>query len=249
MLPNGDDLARPIPSTETGGTSTNRPGTAPVEGGVGYRRGRSSLDVMLKRTLDVVLALILLFLVLPLMLAIAIAIRMDSRGPALFRQVRMGHRRGRFEMLKFRTMHVDCSDAIHRAYVSRMMAERGDGAPSGGLCKLTEDPRVTRIGRLLRRTSLDELPQLLNVLRGDMSLVGPRPMLPWEVELLEARHMTRFSVKPGMTGLWQVSGRSALSMRQALELDVEYVRRRTLALDLAVLAKTGVVLLRPGQAA
>jgi lipopolysaccharide/colanic/teichoic acid biosynthesis glycosyltransferase len=219
------------------------------EGDVGRRPGKAWLDAVLKRTLDLALALVLLFMVLPLLLIIAVAIRIDSRGPALFRQVRVGHRRGVFVMLKFRTMHVDCSDAMHRAYISQMMANTGEGTPVNGLCKLTDDPRITRLGRLLRRTSLDELPQLINVLRGDMSLVGPRPMLAWEVKLLEDRHMARFAVKPGLTGLWQVSGRSALSMRQALELDVEYVKRRTMALDLAVLAKTGVVLLRPGQAA
>jgi lipopolysaccharide/colanic/teichoic acid biosynthesis glycosyltransferase len=214
-----------------------------------HRSGRALLDAILKRMLDLALASVLLILVLPLMLTIGLAVRIDSRGPALFRQVRVGHRRGTFVMLKFRTMRTDCSDSIHRAYVSQMMANTGDETPVAGLCKLTEDPRVTRLGRLLRRTSLDELPQLVNVLRGDMSLVGPRPMLAWEVKLLEDRHMARFAVKPGLTGLWQVSGRSALSMRQALELDVEYARRRTMALDLAVLAKTGVVLLRPGQAA
>jgi lipopolysaccharide/colanic/teichoic acid biosynthesis glycosyltransferase len=114
------------------------------------------------------------------------------------------------------------------------------------LFKLVADPRITRLGRWLRKTSLDELPQLINVLRGDMSLVGPRPMLPWEAELLGDAYRPRFTVKPGLTGLWQVSGRSRLSMGTALELDVEYVRRRSIVLDLSILARTLPALFRGG---
>jgi lipopolysaccharide/colanic/teichoic acid biosynthesis glycosyltransferase len=142
-------------------------------------------------------------------------------------------------MLKFRTMHQGLDDAIHRKYVTAMLV--GSAAPADaerGIYKLTSDPRVTSIGRFLRKTSLDELPQLVNVLRGEMSLVGPRPVLPWEAELFEARHQVRFAVKPGLTGLWQVAGRSTLTMQQALDLDVEYVLRHTNLLDLAILLRT-----------
>jgi lipopolysaccharide/colanic/teichoic acid biosynthesis glycosyltransferase len=149
-------------------------------------------------------------------------------------------------MYKFRTMQADCSDALHRQFVTRLL---GEEEPGGSSCpevyKLTRDPRVTRVGAVLRRTSLDELPQLFNVLRGEMSLVGPRPMLPWEREMIDARHQDRFAVPAGMTGLWQVSGRSRLTFKQALDLDVEYARRCSLALDLLIVAKTVLILLLP----
>jgi lipopolysaccharide/colanic/teichoic acid biosynthesis glycosyltransferase len=172
-------------------------------------------------------------------------IRLTSPGPPLFRQVRVGHQLSTFVMLKFRTMHHDIDDGIHRAYVTVMLAGRPAPADSDhGIYKLTGDPRVTSIGRLLRKTSLDELPQLINVLRGEMSLVGPRPVLPYEAELFEPRHRTRFSVKPGITGLWQVSGRAVLTMQQALELDVEYASRRNLTLDFATILRTIPAVLR-----
>jgi lipopolysaccharide/colanic/teichoic acid biosynthesis glycosyltransferase len=140
-------------------------------------------------------------------------------------------------------MLAGCSDAIHREYVSQLLL---DEVPSAGeVFKLTADPRVTRIGAFLRRTSLDELPQLINVVRGDMSLVGPRPMLPWEHDLIPAVHRARFAVPAGMTGLWQVSGRSRLTPRQALDLDVEYARRQSFALDILIVMKTAWILLAP----
>jgi lipopolysaccharide/colanic/teichoic acid biosynthesis glycosyltransferase len=150
-------------------------------------------------------------------------------------------------MLKLRSMYVGNDDRMHRAYVAGMLsAEEEATAPNGMLFKLVTDPRITPLGRWLRKTSLDELPQLINVLRGDMSLVGPRPMLPWEAELLAEPYQPRFTVKPGITGLWQVSGRSRLSMRAALELDVEYVQRRNTVLDLSILARTLPALFRGG---
>jgi lipopolysaccharide/colanic/teichoic acid biosynthesis glycosyltransferase len=206
-------------------------------------------DRTAKRVVDILLAGVLLVLLSPVMLAITIVIRVTSPGPPLFRQVRVGHRMSTFVMLKFRTMHHDIDDGIHRAYVTAMLAGRPVAAdPDRGIYKLTGDPRVTRIGRFLRKTSLDELPQLINVLRGEMSLVGPRPVLPYEAELFEARHRTRFSVKPGITGLWQVSGRSVLTMQQALDLDVEYASRRNLALDFATLLRTMPAVLRSRDA-
>jgi lipopolysaccharide/colanic/teichoic acid biosynthesis glycosyltransferase len=215
------------------------------------RRGPGErLDEALKRVLDLVLASLLLIVLAPVMAVIAIAIRCTSPGPALFHQLRIGYRLSPFVMLKFRTMQVDNDDSIHRAYATAFFS--GDVTPAEaerGVYKLTRDPRVTSVGAFLRRSSLDELPQLFNVLRGDMSLVGPRPALPYEVELFEPRFQARFLAKPGITGLWQVSGRSTLPMRQALELDVDYVQRRTIGLDILTLLRTVPAVLRGHEAA
>ena len=198
-----------------------------------------------KRVLDVALSALALLVLSPVMAAISVAVRLTSRGPVLFRQERLGLGARPFTCLKFRTMHADAADASHREYVTRLLT---DPAPpkvgATGLFKIEHDPRLTPIGGWLRRTSLDELPQLVNVLRGEMSLVGPRPALAWEAELYGLEEHRRFEVLPGMTGLWQVSGRSRLSMREALALDLEYVRRRSLALDLWILARTVPTVLR-----
>jgi len=193
-----------------------------------------------KRMLDVVLAWFAIVLLAPTLLIIAALVAISSRGPALFHQVRVGRHGREFRMWKFRTMDVNADDEIHRRYVTAVLAGgQPDIAPCGArLQKMEHDPRVTTFGAFLRRWSLDELPQLFNVLGGSMSLVGPRPVLPWEADLLEARHHRRFEVKPGITGLWQVSGRSAVSMLEALDLDVQYVATRSFALDLAILVKT-----------
>jgi lipopolysaccharide/colanic/teichoic acid biosynthesis glycosyltransferase len=149
-------------------------------------------------------------------------------------------------MLKFRSMTDGCDDAVHREYNLRELAGEDPREGRTGVYKPAADPRITRIGRLLRVTSLDELPQLINVLKGEMALVGPRPALDWEVALYQPHHRERLLVKPGITGLWQVSGRNLLSMREALDLDVEYVRRRSVRLDLTILARTVPAVLRPG---
>jgi lipopolysaccharide/colanic/teichoic acid biosynthesis glycosyltransferase len=192
-----------------------------------------------KRAIDVVVSGLALLVLSPLLLTIGLGVRVSSRGPALFRQTRVGKGRQPFRLYKFRTMYRDNDDSEHRAFVTGMLegtiVANGDGS---SLYKLSNDPRITRIGAWLRRTSLDELPQLWNVLRGDMSLVGPRPVLPWESEMFEAHHQIRFEVRPGITGLWQVSGRNLLTMNQGLDLDAEYVRRRSLRLDLSVLVRT-----------
>jgi lipopolysaccharide/colanic/teichoic acid biosynthesis glycosyltransferase len=200
-----------------------------------------------KRMIDLVVSLGLIILVAPLLLLLWLLVRLTSRGPALFRQERLGRERKPFTVLKFRTMHIGNDDRIHRDYVTRLLcADAAAPAGDSGLFKLNADPRVTRVGAWLRRSSLDELPQLINVLRGEMSLVGPRPVLPWEAQLFPEAYQRRFAVKPGITGLWQVSGRSRLSMQTALELDVEYVLRRSLALDLSILLRTGPALFRGG---
>jgi lipopolysaccharide/colanic/teichoic acid biosynthesis glycosyltransferase len=196
-----------------------------------------------KRVLDLSIAVVALLLLAPLLAVLWLAVRLGSPGPGIFRQERLGRDQRPFTMYKFRSMTAGNSDAIHRAYVSRMLTE-AQPAAGEGLFKLEHDPRVTRLGGWLRRTSLDELPQLFNVVRGDMSLVGPRPVLAWEAELFSDEARIRFRARPGLTGLWQVSGRSRLSMPQALALDVEYVRRQSLWLDLTILGRTLPAMLR-----
>jgi lipopolysaccharide/colanic/teichoic acid biosynthesis glycosyltransferase len=200
-----------------------------------------------KRALDIALAAVLIVVMTPLLLLLWCLVRSTSAGPAFFRQERLGRDMRPFTMLKLRSMYVANDDRMHRAYVTGILsAEHEAPARDGALFKLADDPRVTPLGGWLRRTSLDELPQLINVLRGNMSLVGPRPMLSWEAKLLAEPYRPRFTVKPGMTGLWQVSGRSRLSMRTALELDVEYVRHRSVILDLIILARTVPALFQGG---
>jgi lipopolysaccharide/colanic/teichoic acid biosynthesis glycosyltransferase len=208
-------------------------------------RVRGALPVWLaKRLLDLSVAVPCLILLAPLLLAVAMLVRLTTPGPALFRQTRLGKDRHPFVLYKFRTMYTGSSDDVHRDYVRKLLTQ--DQPPDGGrngVFKLDGDQRITPIGRLIRRTSMDELPQLLNVIRGDMSLVGPRPALAWEAEMFDASYFARFAVPPGLTGLWQVSGRNSLTMRQGLELDLEYVRRHSLALDLKILLKTIPVVL------
>ena len=200
-----------------------------------------------KRTLDIALSLALIIAVALLLLLLCLLVRSTSAGPALFRQERVGRNKQPFTMLKLRTMYIDNDDRIHRDYVTHMLsADQTTSAGESGLFKLDADPRITPLGAWLRRTSLDELPQLFNVLHGEMSLVGPRPVLSWEAQLLEEAYRQRFAVKPGITGLWQVNGRSRLSMQKALELDVEYVVRRSFALDLAILLRTLPAVFRGG---
>jgi len=193
------------------------------------RPGSRAEDVLL-RGLDVVLSAALLLVSLPLSALIALAIRLDDGGPVLFRQTRVGRGGSEFSLLKFRSM---APDAEARRLTLGVMNER-----TGPVFKIRRDPRITRVGRLLRRWSLDELPQLFNVLRGDMSLVGPRPALPSEVARYSDLQRERLSVPPGLTGLWQVSGRASLSFERSVELDLFYVHHRSLALNLRLLART-----------
>jgi lipopolysaccharide/colanic/teichoic acid biosynthesis glycosyltransferase len=192
-----------------------------------------------KRAADLVLSLAAIIMLTPLLLVLWLLVRSTSSGPALFRQERLGRDKRPFTLLKLRTMYTDNDDRIHRDYVTGLLSADGAArAGATGLFKLEADPRVTWLGGWLRRSSLDELPQLINVLKGEMSLVGPRPVLPWEADMFGQPYQRRFAVKPGMTGLWQVSGRNRLSMREALELDVEYVARRSFMFDLVILFRT-----------
>ena len=204
---------------------------------LGTGRTRERAGLALKRTTDSLLASVLLVVLAPALLLVALAVRLDSPGPALFRQRRLGRRRREFRMLKFRSMTADASPDLHRYYIEHL-AEAKPGPSDGALLKLTADPRVTRLGAFLRRTSIDELPQLLNVLAGQMSLVGPRPAVAYELEHYRSHHFERFAVRPGLTGLWQVSGRAQLGLEAMLDLDTEYVRRRSFLLDLSLLLRT-----------
>jgi exopolysaccharide biosynthesis polyprenyl glycosylphosphotransferase len=198
---------------------------------LGVRRyGLSTSSAALKRALDVTGASLLLFLLGPLILMIALAIRLDSRGPVLFRQRRMGRANVPFEMLKFRTM-IDGADAQKAALMARNEA-------GGGLFKIENDPRVTRVGRFVRRTSLDELPQLLNVLRGDMALVGPRPLVIDEDRLVEGWRRRRLLLTPGMTGLWQIYGSARIPLNEMVKIDYLYGANWSLWLDVKILLRT-----------
>ena len=196
---------------------------------------------LVKAMVDRALSILIFLCAAPVLAAISLAVRLDSPGPALFRQTRVGARGEEFQMLKFRTM---CVDAETRLGELRGATDAGNVV----LFKMKSDPRVTRIGRILRRYSLDELPQLINVLRGEMSLVGPRPPLPSEVAGYAPDAVRRLRVKPGLTGLWQVSGRSDLSWDDSLRLDLWYVDNWSLVLDLQILARTARAVLR-GQGA
>ena len=190
----------------------------------GYRR-------LVKRALDLGGALVLVLLLAPVLLVIALVVRLTSRGPALYRSTRTGMYGRQFTVLKFRTMHRG-ADGV-RAELLEL-----NEVPGGILFKIRRDPRVAPFGRFLRRYSLDELPQLFNVLAGSMSLVGPRPPLPDEVERYCSQTRRRLLVKPGMTGLWQVSGRSDLPWDEAVRLDLYYVEHWSLGLDLAIVLRT-----------
>jgi lipopolysaccharide/colanic/teichoic acid biosynthesis glycosyltransferase len=210
--------------------------------------GASRLTAVGCRALDVLVAAALLLILLPVLVVIAAIIRIDSRGWPVYRQKRLGRETRPFTVNKFRTMAADAGHETHRAYVLSLI--KGDGGPTeSGVFKLTRDSRITRVGGFLRRSSLDELPQLWNVLRGDMSLVGPRPPIPYEVEVYPEHWLARFAVKPGITGLWQVNGRSELTLEEMIALDLEYVRRRSVRLNLEILLRTIPAVLRARGAA
>jgi exopolysaccharide biosynthesis polyprenyl glycosylphosphotransferase len=209
----------------------------------------SPSSTVLKRGLDIVGATIGLILSAPLFAIAALLIKLDSPGPVFFRQSRLGLEQREFVALKFRTMRVDTDDAEHRRYIAETMnAPAGAGAEANGLYKLDRGADVTRVGHWLRKTSIDELPQLVNVLRGEMSLVGPRPCLAYETEHFQPHHFERFLVPPGLTGLWQVSARANSSFAEALEIDVAYARGWSLGLDLRLLFRTPVEVFRQRRA-
>jgi lipopolysaccharide/colanic/teichoic acid biosynthesis glycosyltransferase len=237
----------PLPSSSLQLDTIPREGRADPVPSPAARRGGAELAAsaaarsFAKRAVDVAGAAAGLVLLAPLMLLLALLVRLSSPGPALFRQLRQGHNGRAFWFLKFRTM---TADAEHRLCDLEALNE----AAGGVLFKMRRDPRVTPLGRLLRRTSLDELPQLINVLRGEMSLVGPRPLQMRDSALLEQlepeAHARRLSVLPGLTGAWQVGGRSETDSQGMLQLDLEYIEQWSLGRDLAILCKTAGAVIR-----
>ncbi len=202
----------------------------------------------IKRSIDIVGSLVALALLSPFLVMIAVAIKLTSRGPILFKQQRLGQYGTRFTFLKFRSMFYQNDPKIHQNYVKQFISGKHDPPPAGGgegVFKIQDDPRVTPVGRFLRRTSLDELPQFLNVLKGEMSLVGPRPPIPYEIETYELWHRRRFlEVKPGITGLWQVTGRSRTKFDDMVRLDLKYARTWSPWLDIKILLRTPTAVLR-----
>lgn len=192
-----------------------------------------------KRFIDVVASGLGLLLLSPFLLLVAGIVRLESRGPALFRQERLGHNGEPFTFYKFRTMRDGNDPTIHKQYVESLITQPSDELKGdGGAFKIENDPRVTRIGGFLRRTSIDELPQLINVLLGHMSLVGPRPPIAYEAELYSERAKRRLECKPGITGLWQVSGRCETTFEEMVDLDIHYIETWSLLLDMQILMRT-----------
>jgi exopolysaccharide biosynthesis polyprenyl glycosylphosphotransferase len=211
-----------------------------------HENKRSSL--IMKRVIDVVGSTILLILCAPAFLVIALAVRMSSKGPIFFRQTRVGQYGRSFTFLKFRTMYVNNDHSVHKEFVMHLIKSRHQTDQAGGgdrVFKIKNDSRVTKVGRILRRTSLDELPQFLNVLWGDMSLVGPRPPIPYELAAYQTWHRRRLlDVKPGITGLWQVTGRSTVRFDEMVRLDLRYALTWSPWLDLRILLRTPLAVIK-----
>lgn len=227
---------------------------------IAEKREQRRLYFVTKRVFDLVVASILLLVLSPLMLSIALLVVLDSPGPAIFTQKRIGLRRngngdresweiGTFDFYKFRTMYKDASAEVHRAYIQAFIENdkqemaRVQGAETK-VRKIVNDPRVTRLGKFLRKSSLDELPQLWSVVKGDMSLVGPRPAIPYEVEMYKPWHGRRLEATPGITGLWQVAARSSVDFDDMVKLDIHYVEHQSFWLDLQILLETPLAVLR-----
>jgi exopolysaccharide biosynthesis polyprenyl glycosylphosphotransferase len=211
-----------------------------------FREPLSSGSRLLKRTFDILISAASITFLFPIWLLIALLIKLDSKGPIFYTQERVGMDGRLFLVFKFRTMKAGADSETHRQYQKafiegRAEANLGDGGKP--TYKLLADPRITRVGKLLRRTSLDEVPQLLNVLMGDMSVVGPRPPIPYEVEAYELWHRKRLDMKPGLTGLWQVSGRNRLPFEEMVRLDLFYIENWSLLLDLKIILRTGLVMI------
>lgn len=219
-----------------------RPSNPKLYPDLSRRDEAKKLYCVLKRLMDILGSILALILFAPAFLAIAAAIKLTSKGPVLFEQKRVGQYGKSFVFLKFRSMYVNNDASVHKEYVRQLIAgqaERKSSENGGGVFKITNDSRVTRIGAILRRTSLDELPQFINVLRGEMSLVGPRPAIAYEVEAYDIWHRNRvLEAKPGITGLWQVTGRSKVTFDEMVRLDLRYAKSWSPWMDLIILLRT-----------
>jgi lipopolysaccharide/colanic/teichoic acid biosynthesis glycosyltransferase len=229
-----------------------RPSNPTLYPDLSQRENATKGSRIMKRIMDITVSLFALVFLAPLFLMIAAAIKATSKGPIFFRQRRIGQYGKSFVFLKFRSMHVNNDAGAHKAYVQKLIAGKADKQPSDGngegVYKLTRDPRITRVGAFLRKSSLDELPQFINVLRGEMSMVGPRPPVPYEVEAYDIWHRRRLlEAKPGITGLWQVSGRSRVKFDDMVRLDLQYARTCSPWTDMKILWRTpGAVVLGDG---
>ena len=199
-----------------------------------------------KRILDLVFTILILIPLFIVIAIIAVLIRIDSKGPIFFRQKRIGMNGVEFDLFKLRSMYVDSDDSVHRESIKQYMngAALNDKESLDNLYKLVDDPRVTRIGQFIRKYSIDELPQFINVLRGEMTLVGPRPPLPYEVEAYGPHEWIRLFGKPGLTGTWQVYGRSRVPFQEMVDMDIEYLGHQSILLDLKLIALTLPVMLQ-----
>jgi len=209
----------------TPATGTQSPDVAPtveINGSFGY--------IVAKRGFDLVMGAFILLLLIPIFPLVALMIKLDSRGPVFYKQDRVGERGRRFKFYKFRSMYSEAD--------RQLSSLEKENEQDGPVFKIKDDPRVTNVGKFLRRSSLDEIPQILNVIRGDMSLVGPRPPLPSEVEQYKPWHRRRLDVKPGITCLWQISGRSQIGFDEWMRLDIEYLKTRSIATDMMIFVKT-----------
>jgi lipopolysaccharide/colanic/teichoic acid biosynthesis glycosyltransferase len=229
-----------------GGTGVQT--TVPLYSDLAQPDMKKRLPLAMKRAIDIVGSALILTILSPVLLGVALAIKLTSPGGVIFRQKRIGQHGAEFTLFKFRSMYAKCDATPHKEFIKRYIAGGSDAhadvAPNGAVYKLTKDPRVTPIGRFIRKTSLDEFPQLFNVLRGEMSLVGPRPPIPYELEGYALWHRRRLlEAKPGVTGLWQVTGRSSLRFDDMVRLDLKYARGWSLWLDLKILLRTARVVL------
>jgi len=229
---------------ESGDSSDNSSPEPVLYPDIAHRNSRKKVSLFFKRAIDIVGSISILILFLPIVIAISLLIRFTSEGPVLFKQERIGRFGKRFAFLKFRSMYVNNDPSIHKQYVSKLIScADTDKLPGSDetrqVFKITHDPRITPIGAILRRTSLDELPQFLNVLWGDMSLVGPRPPIPYELDCYDIWHRRRImEMKPGITGLWQVYGRSRTSFNDMVRLDIRYISEWSLWLYIKLLFRT-----------
>ena len=202
--------------------------------------------LIVKRILDLLFSILILIPLFIVIAIIAVLIRIDSKGPIFFRQKRIGMNGVEFDLFKLRSMYVDSDDSVHRESIKQYMngAALNGKENSDNLYKLVDDPRVTRVGQLIRKYSIDELPQFINVLRGEMTLVGPRPPLPYEVEEYGPHEWIRLFGKPGLTGTWQVYGRSRVPFQEMVDMDIEYLGHQSVLLDLKLIASTLPVMLQ-----
>ena len=229
--------------------SSGRPSNPALYPDLNHSENRKRFPFVVKRIVDIAGSVTALILCSPLLLAIALAIKVSSKGPVLFRQQRVGRYGQNFTFLKFRSMYVDNDHLVHQRFVTKLIASEVGGESANrdgcGVYKLKDDKRITRVGRFLRRTSLDELPQLINVLKGEMSLVGPRPAIPYELAAYQTWHRRRvLETKPGITGVWQITGRSRVKFDEMVRMDLRYAMSWSPWLDLKILLRTPLAVIR-----